>query len=384
MDIKVDMEALYAQVREWMEHMHREPEVAMTEQDTSNYVASLLEEMGYTVTRGIGKYGIVATLKVGDGPKSLGLRGEFDALPIQEDNTLPYKSRRDGKAHLCGHDGHAAMLLGAAKYLIETKNFNGTLNLIFQPGEETMEGGAAMVADGLFDRFPCDAIFAIHNIPGLEEGKLYFYDNQMMSAVDNWEIELTGKGTHGSMPETGIDPVVCGASLVMALQSIVSRNISALNSSVVTVGAFLAGNAGNVVANSAILRLSMRNMQEEAREVVLQRIRDLTRTHAEGYGCKYEIREGVPGAVLVNDPEQTAFAAEVARKTFGDDQVVYPFRPFMSSEDFAFMLQQRPGTYAIIGNGPGYMVHHPQYVFNQNILPRGVQYWIAIAEHFLQ
>lgn len=382
--MQVDMEKLYAQVREWMEHMHREPEVAMTEADTSEYIAGQLESMGYTLTRGIGKYGMVASLRVGDGEKRLGLRAEFDALPIQEENTLPYKSCRDGKAHLCGHDGHTAMLLGAARYLIETKKFKGTLNLIFQPAEETMEGGAAMVADGLFDRFPCDAIFAIHNIPGLEQGKLYFYDNQMMSAVDNWEIELTGKGTHGSMPETGVDPIVCGASLVMALQSIVSRNVSALEAAVVTVGAFLSGSAGNVVANSAVLRLSIRNMNEEVRKVVLQRIRDLTRTQAEGFGCKYSIREGVPGAVLMNDPAQTAWAAGVARATFGEDQVVYPFRPFMSSEDFAFMLQHRPGSYAFIGNGPGPMVHHPRYIFSQPILRRGVQYWIAIAENFLK
>ena len=230
------------------------------------------------------------------------------------------------------------MLLAAGKYLAETKNFNGTVRLIFQPGEETMEGGPAMIRDGLFDRFPVNAVFGMHSMPGLELGKLYFAHGDVMAAVDNWEIELTGKGGHGSMPELSIDPVVTGSSLVMALQTIVSRNVSPHNSAVVTVGAFRSGNAGNVIAQSAILRLSIRTKTDADRKMVLDKVRDLARTQAEGYGCTYEIREGVPGAVLVNHEEETLRAAEIARTVFGEEDVIYPGPTFLGSEDFAFML----------------------------------------------
>lgn len=204
-----------------------------------------------------------------------------------------------------------------------------------------------------------------------------------MAAVDNWEIEIIGKGGHGSSPELCIDPVVAGSSLVMALQTIVARNVAPANRAVVTVGAFLAGSAGNVIAHSAILRLSIRTTTDSDRKLVLDRIRDLTRTHAEGYGCTYEIREGVPGAVLINHKEETERAYEIARKTFGDDHVNYPGPTFLGSEDFAFMLQQRPGTYCFIGNGDTPMVHHPQYVFNQDLLPIGAAYWVALTENYL-
>lgn len=223
----------------WMEHMHQTPELSMQESETAKYIAKVLKSFGeYDVVEGIGKYGIVASLSVGNSKKSIGFRADFDALPIQEENDLPYKSKIKGLSHLCGHDGHSAMLLGAAKYLSETKNFNGTIRLIFQPGEETMQGSPAMIKDGLFDRFPLDAVYAMHNIPGLEFGKLHYCEGATMSAVDNWKIELSGKGSHGSMPELGIDPIVCGASLVMALQTIVSRNVSPWKNSVVNIGSF--------------------------------------------------------------------------------------------------------------------------------------------------
>jgi hippurate hydrolase len=276
------------------------------------------------------------------------------------------------------------MLLAAGKYLAETKNFDGTVRLIFQPGEETMEGGPAMIRDGLFDRFPIDAVFGMHNMPGLELGKLYFAHGDVMAAVDNWEIELTGKGGHGSMPELSIDPVVAGSSLVMALQTIVSRNVSPHNSAVVTVGAFLSGNAGNVIAQSAILRLSIRTRTPADRELVLGKVRELTRTQAEGYGCTHEIREGVPGAVLVNDKEHTLRAAEIARVAFGEENVVYPGPTFLGSEDFAFMLQEKKGTYCFIGNGDTPMVHHPRFIFDQSILPKGAAYWVALTEGYLR
>ena len=378
------LEADHGQMKEWFEHMHRNPELSMQEQETANYIADTVRQWGYEVETGIGKHGIVASMTVGESSKAIGLRADFDALPIQEINDLDYKSEVAGVAHLCGHDGHTAMLLAAGKYLAETKNFDGTVRLIFQPGEETMEGGPAMIRDGLFDRFPVDAVFGMHNMPGLELGKLYFAHGDVMAAVDNWEIELTGKGGHGSMPELSIDPVVAGSSLVMALQTIVSRNVSPHNSAVVTVGAFQSGNAGNVIAQSAILRLSIRTKTLADREMVLNNVRELTRTQAEGYGCTYEIREGVAGAVLVNDKEETLRAAEIARTAFGDDDVVYPGPTFLGSEDFAFMLQEKKGTYCFIGNGDTPMVHHPQFTFDQGILPKGAAYWVALTEGYLR
>ena len=371
------------QIDEWFEHMHRNPELSMQEEKTARFIADTVRKWGYDVETGVGKYGIVASLSAGDGEKAIGLRADFDALPIQEVNDLDYQSTVEGVSHLCGHDGHTSMLLAAGKYLAETKNFNGTVRLIFQPGEETMEGGPAMIEDGLFERFPVDAVFGMHNMPGLELGKLYFTPGETMAAVDNWEIELTGKGGHGAMPEHSIDPIVAGSSLVMALQSIVARNVSPHNSAVVTVGAFLSGNAGNVIAQTATLRLSIRTTTPEDRTMVLNKVRDLTRTQAEGFGCTYEIREGVPGAVLVNDEEETLRAAEIAREAFGEENVVYPGPTFLGSEDFAFMLQEKKGTYCFLGNGDTPMVHHPQFVLNKSILPMGAAYWAALTEGYL-
>ena len=378
------LEAEHGQMKEWFEHMHRHPELSMQEAETARYIAEVVGQWGYDVETGVGKHGIVASMTVGESGKAIGLRADFDALPIQEDNDLGYRSEVEGVSHLCGHDGHTTMLLAAGKYLAETKNFDGTVRLIFQPGEETMEGGPAMIADGLFDRFPVDAVFGMHNMPGLELGRLYFASGDVMAAVDNWEIELTGKGGHGSMPELSIDPVVAGASLVMALQTIVSRNVSPHNAAVVTVGAFLSGNAGNVIAQSAILRLSIRTRTPSDRELVLGKVRDLTRTQAEGYGCTWEIREGVPGAVLVNDEAETLRAAGIARDAFGDEDVVHPGPTFLGSEDFAFMLQEKKGTYCFLGNGDTPMVHHPRFTLNPDILPKGAAYWVALAEGYLR
>src|SRR5690554_2476960 len=303
----------------WFEHMHENPELSMREEQTARFIADLLQPWGYEVVTGVGKHGVVASMKVGSSDKTIGLRADFDALPIQEVNDLPYKSTVEGVAHLCGHDGHTAMLLAAGKYLAETKNFDGTVRLIFQPGEETMEGGPAMIADGLFDRFPVDAVFGMHNMPGLELGKFYFTEKDVMAAVDNWEIKLTGKGSHGAMPELGVDPVVAGSSLVMSLQSIVAPNVAPASRAVVTVGAFLSGNAGNVVANEATLRLSIRTTTPQDREMVLNRVRALTKAAADGYGCTYEIREGVPGAVLTNDADETAKAYRSEERRVGKE-----------------------------------------------------------------
>ncbi len=372
-------------LKSWMDHMHQMPELAMNETETAKFIAEKLREIGgWEIVEGVGKTGIVATMKVGDGPKSIGLRADFDALPIVEDNDLPYRSKVEGNAHLCGHDGHTTMLLGAAKYLAETKNFNGTVRLFFQPGEETMQGAPAMIADGLFERFPVDSVYGMHNMPGLELGKFYFNTGKFMAAVDNWEIELTGKGSHGSMPEIGIDPIVCGSSLVMALQTIVSRNLSPWHTSVVNVGAFQSGIAGNAVPQTAILRLSIRNMDPEDRKMVLDKIRKITKAQAESFNCGYEIREGIPGTVLVNSENETHWAADVAKQTFGEENVDTNAHPYMGSEDFAFMLEKKQGNYCMVGNGDTFMVHHPKYIFNQELLPLGARYWVALVENYLK
>lgn len=381
-----ELAAMLPLMKEWMGTIHQNPELSTHEVNTAKYVAQLLKEMGLEVHEHVGRNGIegvVGVLRHGDGNKKIGIRADMDALPIQEINHLPYKSKHDGISHLCGHDGHTAMALGAAKYLAETKNFNGTVYFYFQPAEETMQGGPSMIDDGLFVKFKPDRVYAMHNIPGLPKGVLHFHDGETMSAVDNWEIRLIGRGCHGSMPELSIDPVVAGASLVMALQTIVSRNLSPWSNAVVTIGSFQAGNSGNVIPDEAVLKLSMRNMQSEGRTQVLQRIREITAAQAHCFGCQFEIKEGQPGTVLINSHEETAFAAKVACKYFGEENVIYPCKPMMSSEDFAFMLQQTPGSYIMIGNGDTPMVHNPQYIFDQEILPVGATLWVALCEEYL-
>ncbi|MGE5385345.1 MAG: M20 aminoacylase family protein [Betaproteobacteria bacterium] len=370
-------------MQSWRHHLHRHPELAFDEHQTARYIAGLLRGWGYEVSEGIGKTGVVATLKAGNGTKAIGLRADTDALAVAELVESDHKSTVPGKSHTCGHDGHSAMLLGAARYLAEKKSFNGTVHLIFQPAEEIMGGAPAMIADGLFERFPMDAVFGMHNMPSLERGKLYFTPGPVMAAVDNWEIELTGVGSHGSMPEKSVDPVVAGASLVMALQTIVSRNVAAKDSAVVSVGAFLAGDAGNVIPQTAILRLSVRTSKPETRRLVLDKIRAITAAQAASFGVSYAIREGAPGAVLVNDPAQTEECAAVARALLGEEQVVMPGPTFMGSEDFAYYAQQKPGTYCFIGNGDTPMVHHPMYDFDDRNLPIGAAYWVALVEHYL-
>ncbi|WP_407277807.1 M20 aminoacylase family protein [Aromatoleum evansii] len=372
------------QITGWRHHMHRYPELAFEERHTAEYIASLLRSWGYDVATGIGKTGIVASLRAGDGTKAIGLRADIDALPVAEKAAGDHRSMVEGRSHTCGHDGHSAMLLGAAQHLARTRKFNGTVRLIFQPAEEVMGGALAMIADGLFELFPMDAVFGMHNMPGLELGKIHFTTGPVMAAVDNWEIELTGKGSHGSMPERSIDPVVAGASLVMALQTITSRNVAPLDSAVVSVGAFLAGDAGNVIPQSALLRLSIRSSRPETRELVLGKVRSITAAQAECYGVTWELREGTPGAVLVNDAEHTAFAANVAKELLGADKVVTDGPRFMGSEDFAFFAQRKPGTYCFIGNGDTPMVHHPHYDFDDRNLPVGAAYWVALAESFLR
>ncbi|WP_024302261.1 M20 aminoacylase family protein [Pseudogulbenkiania sp. MAI-1] len=366
--------------------IHAHPELGFEEFATSDLVTECLTAWGYEVHRGLGGTGVVATLRHGTGGKRLGLRADMDALPIVEATGLPYASRHHGKMHACGHDGHTATLLAAARYLADTRCFNGTLNLIFQPAEEGLAGAKKMLEDGLFQRFPCDAVFAMHNMPGFPTGRFGFLPGAFMASSDTVVIRIFGNGGHGAMPHKAVDPVVVCAALTMALQSVVARNVPPLEMAIVTVGAILAGQAPNVIPDSAEMRLSVRSLHPEVRDLLQQRITTLAQAQAESFGARAEVdyRRGYP--VLVNSPEETALARDVAHDWLGEAGLIEHMVPLTGSEDFAFLLQQCPGCYLIIGNGDGEggcMVHNPGYDFNDACLPLGASYWVKLAERFL-
>ncbi|WP_373764961.1 M20 aminoacylase family protein, partial [Delftia acidovorans] len=331
--------------------IHRHPELGFEEHRTSALVAQQLEQWGYEVERSLGGTGVVGRLVRGSGSRRLGLRADMDALPITEANAFAHASTHDGVMHACGHDGHTAMLLAAARHLAEHGGFDGTLTLIFQPAEEGGGGALRMMEDGLFERHPCDAIFAMHNMPGLPQGRLALREGAAMASSDYATLTLTGVGGHGAMPHRTADPIVAGASIVMALQTIVSRNIDPLQMAVVTVGAIHAGKANNVIAHSAVLELSVRALDADVRRLLEQRIRDLVSAQAESFGVQAQL-EWRPGyAVLVNTPKETDFARQIALELLGPEHVTLQAPPLPGSEDFAFMLQRVPGSYLLIGNG---------------------------------
>jgi hippurate hydrolase len=367
-------------------HIHQHPELAFEEHATSDLVAQRLAEWGYEVHRGLGGTGVVGRLRHGSGSRSIGIRADMDALPITEATGLAYASRHHGKMHACGHDGHTATLLAAARHIAQTRRFSGTANLIFQPAEEGDGGARRMIEDGLFERFPCDAVFALHNAPGQPVGTLAFRSGPTLASADRVIIVLKGRGGHAAMPHFSADPIVAGSSIVMALQSIVARNVDPLQSAVVTVGMFQAGTVNNVIPGNARLELSVRALDREVRKLLRQRIQDIATAHAAGLGCVAEVdyQEGYP--VLVNTDAETAFAAQVATELLGRDKVLLDRPAVMGSEDFAFMLEQRPGCYLFLGNGDGAgscMVHNPGYDFNDAAMETGAAFWSLLVERFL-
>ncbi|BAV73400.1 hippurate hydolase [Pseudomonas chlororaphis subsp. aurantiaca] len=365
--------------------IHAHPELGFEESRTAALVARSLEEWGYQVHSGIGKTGVVGVLRNGSSPRRLGLRADMDALPIVENSGVAYSSRHSGCMHACGHDGHTAMLLGAARYLAATRQLDGTLTLIFQPAEEGQGGAEAMLADGLLERFPCDALFGMHNMPGLPAGHLGFREGPMMASQDLLTVTLEGVGGHGSMPHLTVDPLVAAASVVMALQTVVARNIDAQEAAVVTVGALQAGEAANVIPQQALLRLSLRALNAPVREQMLERVKAIIHTQAQSFGCSASIEHRPAYPVLVNSPEQTEFARQVGVALLGEQAVDGNTRKLMGSEDFAWMLQRCPGSYLFIGNGLSRpMVHNPGYDFNDDILLTGAAYWAALAESWLE
>ncbi|WP_246793046.1 M20 aminoacylase family protein [Burkholderia perseverans] len=369
-------------------HLHRHPELAFEEVATAALVAERLEEWGWQVTRGVGETGVVGTLTVGDGTRRIGIRADMDALPIVEATGLPYASATPGKMHACGHDGHTTMLLGAARQLARTRRFSGTVHLYFQPAEETgaNSGAQRMIADGLFERFPCDAVFGMHNHPGAEPGRLMFRRGPFMAAADSVRIEIEGVGGHAARPHLTVDVVVVAASIVMALQTIVSRNLDPSQQAVVTIGAIHAGSASNVIPERAQLALSVRSFSETVRAQLKRRIIEIAEGQAASYGAKahVEYTHGYP--VVINSDAETDFAAQVAKELVGEQNVAEQIDPLMGSEDFAYLLQQRPGSFLRIGNGvgeDGCMVHNPHYDFNDRNLPIGAAFWTRLVERYL-
>jgi len=365
--------------------IHAHPELGFKEFATSELVAGQLREWGYQVTTGVGRTGVVGTLKNGEG-RSLGLRADMDALPIQETSGVPHASRVEGVMHACGHDGHTATLLAAAQHLARSRNFKGTLQLIFQPAEEGLGGARAMLDDGLFERFPCDAVFALHNIPGHPAGHLGFYSGPFMASADTVTIKVIGHGGHGAVPHKAVDPVLVCASIVVALQSIVSRNINPQEMAIITVGSIHSGIASNVIPASADMSLSVRALTPEVRQLLERRITDLVHGQAASFGAQAQIDYQHCHPVLINHPQETALARDVAREWLGEEHLIDDLKPFTASEDFAFMLEKCPGSYLVIGNGPGEggcQLHNPGYDFNDACLPIGASYWVKLAERFL-
>lgn len=380
-----DFDSMEAELKATRQHLHAHPELSFEEAETARYVAEKLESWGYTVTRNVGGHGVVATLKNGEGTRSIGIRADMDALPIEEETGVAYASTVPGKMHACGHDGHTTVLLGAAEYLARTKRFNGTVTLIFQPAEEAgqFSGAQRMIADGLFERFPIDAIFGLHNHPGMPAGTLLTRSGPMMAAGDTVKITVTGKGGHASRPHLTVDPVLVACNLVMTLQSIVSRNVDPTQTAVVTVSTIHAGEASNVIPNNARISMSVRCFDPAIRVFLEERIRKLTASVAEGHGATAEIEYEYGYPVVVNSEEETAFAREVAEELVGTDNVS-TCPPLPGSEDFAYFLHHRPGSFLRLGNGKNSQIlHSSKYDFNDGSLTTGAAMWARLAERYL-
>jgi len=375
---------------EWRHDIHAHPELGFEEQRTSDLVAQKLADFGCEVFRGIGKTGVVGRLRAGNSPRSIGLRADMDCLPIEEATNLSYRSRNAGRMHACGHDGHTTMLLGAARYLAETRNFEGAVHLIFQPAEEGLGGGKAMVEDGLFDRFPCDAIFGMHNRPGLAVGKFQIRTGAMMAGGAYFDIAITGRGAHGARPEAGIDPVVTASHIAIALQTIVSRNVRPLDTAVVSVTQIHAGDAYNVIPERAAIRGTARCFSKETMVLIERNMHRIASGVASGFGATAELDFRVIFPPLVNDETEARFIADAAAELVGADNVNRDGGLVMASEDFSYMLEQRPGAYIAIGNGDGAdgggggcEVHNPGYDFNDAALPLGASLYARLAERKL-
>jgi len=374
---------LHREITAWRHDLHAHPELLYDVTRTAGIVAEKLREFGCDeVATGIGRTGVVGVIKgrKGASGKVIGMRADMDALPIEEASNLPYKSTVPGKMHACGHDGHTAMLLGAARYLAETRNFAGTAVVIFQPAEEGGAGGKAMVDDGMMDRFKITEVYGMHNYPGVPLGEFCIRPGSIMAAADYISIEIEGKGSHAARPHLGIDSVLVGAQIINNLQSIVSRNVDPIESAVVSICIFHAGTAENVIPQTARLGGTARSLTPKVRDMLEKRIPEIAEGTARLHGAtaRVKYRRGYP--VLKNHPAQTDFAADIARKIVGDDKVNPDMAPLMGAEDFSYMLNTRPGAFIFVGNGESAGLHHPAYNFNDEAIPFGTSYWVKLVE----
>jgi amidohydrolase len=377
------IKSYHAELTAQRQDFHAHPELGFDEHRTSDIVARQLEALGIEVHRGVGNTGVVGVLREGNGPVSIGLRADMDALPILEANDMAYKSTRPGVMHACGHDGHTAMLLGAARYLAETRNFNGTVNFIFQPAEEGLGGASAMIKDGLFERFPCDTVFGMHNQPGIPVGKFAIRPGTMMAGGAFFDIHVEGRGSHGARPEQSVDSVLVASHIVTALQAIVARNVSALDSAVVSATAIRSGDAYNVIPQSAEIKGTVRAFTNKTMDLVEESMQRIAAGVASAFGATATVDFRKLFAPLVNNPAETAVFADVAAELVGAQNVERERDLIMASEDFSFMLEARPGAYINIGNGDtvgSVPVHNPGYNFNDEILPLGAAALAGIVE----
>jgi amidohydrolase len=374
---------LTGEITAWRHDLHAHPELLYDVQRTAGSVADKLKAFGCdAVVPGLGRTGVVGVIhgRKGKSDKVIGLRADMDALPIEEATGLPYKSTVPGKMHACGHDGHTAMLLGAARYLAETRNFAGTAVVIFQPAEEGGAGGKAMVDDGLMERFKINEVYGMHNYPGMPVGEFSIRPGAIMAAADYIQIDIEGKGAHAARPHFGIDSVLVGAQIINNLQSIVSRNVDPLESAVVSICMFHAGTTDNVIPQTAQLRGTARSLTPQVQDLLEKRVPEIAKGTAELYGAKATVkyRRGYP--VLKNHAAQTDFAAAVAGEIAGKDKVDIDMAPVMGAEDFSFMLNARPGAFIFVGNGDSAGLHHPAYNFNDDVIPIGTSYWVKLVE----
>jgi hippurate hydrolase len=375
---------LHGEITAWRRDIHAHPELLYDVHRTAASVAEKLKSFGCDeVVTGIGRTGVVGVIrgsKPDDGGRVIGLRADMDALPIEEASDLPYRSTVPGKMHACGHDGHTAMLLGAARYLTETRNFAGTAVVIFQPAEEGGAGGKAMVQDGLMDRFRIEEVYGMHNYPGLPVGQFGLRPGPLMAAADRLTIEIEGRGGHAARPHISVDTVLVGAQIINQIQSIVSRNVDPLQAAVISICVFQAGSTDNVIPQTALLRGTARSLTPEVRDLLERRLHEVVTGTAQLYGATAKLTYKRDYPVTRNHERQAAFAAAVAAQVVGQERVDDRFAPVMGAEDFSFMLEARPGAFIFVGNGDSAGLHHPAYDFNDETIPIGTSYWVKLVE----
>ncbi len=374
----------YEEITAWRRDLHENPELLFDVHRTAEKIEQLLKSFGCDeVVSGIGKTGVVGIIKGKNSGDTIGLRADMDALPIHERTDKPYASKIEGKMHACGHDGHTAMLLGAAKYLAETRNFSGNVALIFQPAEEGGGGGDLMVKEGMMERFNIKEVYGMHNFPGIPVGEFAIREGGFLAAVDEFLIEIEGVGGHAAMPHNTIDPLIAGAHIITGLQTIVSRNVDPIKSAVLSVTVMQAGGATNVIARTATIKGTVRTLDEDVRDLIEKRMGEFVPQSGSAFGVKAKItyQRGYP--VMSNHPKQTIFAGDVAAQIVGEEKVVRDVPPIMGGEDFSYMLNSRPGAFIAIGQGDTAGLHEDTYDFNDEIIPIGCSYWVKLVESAL-